>query len=267
MNTFLQQQAITLRKRRRHQLRKILFRMERIGRVVLVWALIVGTLYGVYFLIFARSVFTVQQIVIRGDLRVLDEATIREFTGLKLGESLFSVSMRTIEDRLRAHPWIREVAVCRKLPDTVWIYITERNATALLNGEILYLIDTQGEVFKPATTEELNDLPIITGAGNLSIDASGVGHSSELIHLMEIYQLYQRHPLADRFGCSEIILDRYGNISIVTEHPAMRLRMGGEPSVEQLDRLFTVLSAVNAERRISSVDLFMPRKVVVRYAS
>lgn len=267
MNTFLKQQAVGLRKKRRHRVRKVLLRMEQIGRVVLVWVLIVGALYGVYFLIFARSVFTVEQVVIRGDLRVVDEATIRTYAKLQLGEPLFGLSMRAIQERIRAHPWIREVAVRRKLPNTVWIYVAEREAAALLNGTVMSLVDRAGEVFKPAAAGELGDLPVVTGVGNLFVDADGVGHSAELTRLLEIQRMYERHPLADRYGCSEIILDRFGDISIVTEHPAMQLRLGNTPVVEQFDRLYSVLSAVTAERRISSVDLFLARKVVVRYAS
>ncbi len=267
MNTFLQQQAVTMKKRRRHRIKKVLLQLERIGRVVLVWVLIVGALYGVYFMIFARSVFTVNQIVIRGDLRVLDEATIRDATGVKLGEPLFYLSMGTVQDRLRSLPWIREVAVRRKLPDTIWIYVTEREAVALLNGETMHLVDTQGHVFKPATPSDLADLPIITGVKNLFIDADGIGHSTELNRLLAIGRMFDRHPLADRYGCSEIILDRYGDISIVTEHPAIQLRLGSTPKLEQFDRFYTVMAATSGERRISSVDLFMSRKVVVRYAS
>lgn len=267
MNTFLQQQEVGLRKKRRHRLRKLLLRTERIGRVAFVWVLVVGGLYGLYYLVFARSVFTVQQVVIRGDLRVLDEATIRTYARVPFGIPLFALSMRAIQDRVRTHPWIHEVAVRRKLPNTIWIYVTEREAVAVLNGEVMALVDRAGEVFKPAAPEELGDLPIMTGVGTLFVDADGVGHSAELTRLLGIQRMFEHHPLADRYGCSEIILDHYGDISIVTEQPAMQLRLGKVPAAEQFDRLLTVLSAVKLERQISSVDLFLARKVVVRYAS
>jgi hypothetical protein len=268
MGEYLQHQAVRRKKHRRHRLRKILLNVERITRVICVWLVVVGLGYAAYVAIFSQSVFTVEQIVVRGDLHVLDEATVRHVAGVQKGDHLFHISMSSIQDRLRAHPWVREVAVRRKLPNTVWIYVSEREAMVLLNWDGFYLVDKSGNIFKQAEAKELEDLPVVSGLDDIVVDAHGMGRSAALAQLIDVYKLYTNHPIVEYLGCSEVLFDEYGYVSIITEQPAMRLRLGSTPTKNQFDRLYAVLSAVNtSEKKIKTIDLFMERKVVVRYES
>ncbi len=268
MSEYLQHQAVTQRKKRRQRVRHVMAQMGRIGRVVLSWSFGVALLLGVYLAIGESNFFAVDRLVIRGDLRALDEATVREVSGIHVGDSLFRISLTDAQGRLRRHPWVREVAVRRKLPNTVWIYVTEREPMALLNIDGLYLVDKQGDIFKAAATNELADLPIFTGVNDVVVDGHGVGHSQQLARLIEVYKIFEQHPLADQVGCSEIVRDRFDQVSLVTEQPAMQLRLGHHPSVEQFDRFLTIVPNLRTSgKHVSTVDLFTERKVVVRYGT
>ncbi|MBI2344016.1 MAG: FtsQ-type POTRA domain-containing protein [Deltaproteobacteria bacterium] len=266
MNQLLQHQMVQRQRQRKARLRKSILQVERIARVVFVWACGIGLLYGAYMAIFTHDFFRVSTVVIRGDLQRLDEATIRDRAGVAVGDHLFRLSMRDIQARLQEEPWIREVAVRRKLPNTIWIFVIEYDAAAIVYGDAFFLTDAEGHIFKQASLEELGDLPILSGIDDMTIDQQGVRRSTELLQLLDVYHLFDRHPLSEHFGCSEIVRERYGHISIVTDQPAVRFRLGEHPSRAQLDRLYTVLSALTSTgRTVSAIDLFMERKVVVRY--
>lgn len=269
MSEFLQHQAVRSRTHRRHRVRRWLRFVERHLRMVCIWGFGMTLLYGIYAAALVHRTLAVEHVVVRGNLRVLTEAAVRDLAGVAIGDHLLRVPLATVQARLRRSPWIREVGVRRKLPNAVWLYIEERQAAALLNmGGTMHLIDRDGLVFKPAAPEELTDLPVISGVTDLAFDHAQMGYSRQIAQMLQVMRTCERHALAEYFGCSEIVRDRYGRISLVTEQPAMQLRLGASPSEEQFDRLLTIVSTVQtAERPISSIDLFMERKVVVRHAS
>ncbi|MBI4238864.1 MAG: FtsQ-type POTRA domain-containing protein [Deltaproteobacteria bacterium] len=252
------------RHRQRRWLR-IARRVERISRVVLVWLLGVGALYGIYALICERDLFAVRQIVVSGDFTHLDEASIKELTEVELGTSLFQLSLDAVQERVNRHPWVRASAVRRKLPHILWIYVVEREPIALLNANGLYLVDAEAKIFKAHQVGDPSDLPILTGITDVTVDGNGVGHSTQLEGLLQLERRFERHALAERLGISELVRDRYGRISVITERPAIQLRLGEQPSVEQLDRFVEIWPALEpASSAMQSVDLFVERKVVVR---
>jgi hypothetical protein len=268
MKECLREQSVTRRRTGRHRVRRMALQTERIARIVLLWMLGVGLCIGAYHAMFSMHFFTIDQVVIRGDLQVLLESDILRTAGIREGDHLFRISMRGVQERLRRNPWVKEVAVRRKLPNAVWIYVVERKVVARLHHEVFYLIAEGGNVFPSGTAVYDADLPILTGISDLVIDAYGMGHSAQLNHLLDVYDLYEEHPVAAHFGCSEIFFDEFDQISLVTDLPAMQLRLGRHPQRAQFDRLFDIMSALQqSERSVSAVDLFLERKVVVRYAS
>lgn len=250
---------------RQRRLLRIARRVERISRVVLVWLLGVGVLYGGYAMVCERDLFAVRQIVVSGDFTHLDEASVKDLADVALGTSLFHVSLDAVQERINRHPWVRASAVRRKLPHILWIYVVEREPIALLNANGLYLVDAEAKIFKAYQVGDPADLPILTGITDVTVDGNGVGHSAQLEALLQLERHFERHAVAERLGISEMIRDRYGRVSVITERPAMQLRLGEQPSVEQLDRFLEILPALDrAHGTIQSVDLFVERKVVVR---
>lgn len=268
MSEYLRNQAVRSRKRRRHMIKQSLRKFEQISRVVIVWSMSVAIIYALCVAAFREKIFGLEQIVVRGDISKLSESSIRELSGLQIGTHLFRINLDKVQKNIRANPWVEEVAVRRKLPNMLWIYVRERQVAALLNSKAIYLVDNSGKVFKKADSEELTDLPIFTGITDLVTDSDGIGHSLQLQEMLALSRIYERHPLAEHFGCSEINRDKFGRVSILTEHPVLSLQLGNEPNIEQFDRLYTIVSSLREkEQNISSIDLFMERKIVVRHAS
>lgn len=268
VNGMLQRQQVYPNRGRRRQIVRVARRVERISRVVLLWLLGLSLLYAGSRAMVADGLFAVQQIHIEGDLSRISEAMVRDVAGIAMGTNLFRLPLDEIQARLVAQPWIKAAAVRRKLPHTVWIYVQERQPVAMLNLHGLYLVDADGAIFKSVARDDQDDLPIVSGITDVAITEDRVGRSAQLDRLLTAYRLFAAHPLAERVGCSEILRDAYDRISIVTEHPAMQLRLGETPQATQFDQVLTILSvAPPQDPTVRSMDVYLERKVVVRYVS
>lgn len=255
-------------RQRRHRLLRVARQVERVSRVVLVWIVLFGAVYGGGYLLLNGALFEVEQVVIRGDLQHMTESEIHELAAVPVGDTLFSVSMHEVQERLLKHPWIRSVAVRRKLPHSVWIFVEERRPVALLNLQGLYLVDEHAEIYKARDNADPADLPIFSGVTDVVVDQFGVGHSVQIEDLLVVHQSYMQHAVAEQLGCSEVHRDQYGRISVVTELPAMRVRLGTLQREEQWDRLLAVVQSFAAEEQLpQSIDLYIDRKAVVRYGA
>lgn len=77
--------------------------------------------------------------------RNADRQTLRSLASKALTRNLFALDLDLLARDVRAHPWVRDVVVLRRIPDTLVIRVRERKACALaiLDGEA-YLVDTEG---------------------------------------------------------------------------------------------------------------------------
>ena len=90
-------------------------------------------------------------------LQVLDQALIMP------DANILSVNLQAARKRLRAHPWIAEAQLSRKIPDGIEIRITEQKAAAIIDVGRRFLIDEQGTVFKELDKEDPKKLPEVVG--------------------------------------------------------------------------------------------------------
>lgn len=242
--------------------------VERFSRSVLVWLVAIGCGIAGYHALLRGNYFRVQHITIAGELAQLSEAELKGLTKIEEGSDLFDVSLHTVQANLRAHPWVRSVAVRRKLPGTIWIYVVEREPVALLSAGGLYLVDAEGNVFKPLSPEDPADLPIFSGITDVLVGSDGAGHSAQLETMLSMYRGFEVHPIAQQFGCSEMVRDRFGRIAIITERPAVMLRFDERTDIAQLDRLLTIVPTLTStDRKLQTIDLSIEQKVTVKYAS
>ena len=109
--------------------------------------------------------FAVRKIEIEGAVHTpagaLDVVT-RRYVGL----NLFQIDIARVQRDLGGLGWVRQVAIEKKLPDTLRIKISERTPVALVRaGERLRYVDDRGYGFddlSPRVGDD--DLPLVTGA-------------------------------------------------------------------------------------------------------
>lgn len=111
------------------------------------------------------SWFAVSAIKTEG-LRHVAKADFLAHAGVKIGDSLFDVSVREIRQNLRNFGWIEDVAVRRDWSGVVHFRVQERTPYALWrSSKGLFLIDREGTVIEVNPKHRFADLPLISGEG------------------------------------------------------------------------------------------------------
>lgn len=88
--------------------------------------------------------FKLENVIIEGQQNV-DEPTILKVLNAKKGSSIFALNLDGIRNNLKNNKWIKEVYVSRRLPNTIYIKLFEREPIAIwqINNQ-LFLIDEEG---------------------------------------------------------------------------------------------------------------------------
>jgi len=256
MNTFLQNQYVKNENRRKKTVRRLFLKVRQVSLIILIWSICVGSIYGLYRLIFEESLFIVKNIEIDGVFSHLTRESIVELSGIKLGTNIFSLNIKNIQRELSKNPWVKEVAVTRKPPSTIWIFINEQRPYVMVKLNDLYLANEEGVVFKGVETSDDKDLPVLTG----DID------EENLSQVIEVLRLYIGSRLADYYLPSEVNFSKECGYSIVLEGEGVVLRFGYSSIQGKMERLYEVLGALDISRgKMRYVDLNIPGKVVVKY--
>lgn len=133
------------------------------GRTRVTWCLFFLLLVGVI-LAFAQSRYaTLQEVTVTGTGR-LDANQVVEFSGVRPGQSVFSLRPGQVAARVRSLPWVKEAWVRWAWPGRVVIGLTERSPLALVPHHDRFLVvDAEGRVL--TTTQETSswNLPLVTG--------------------------------------------------------------------------------------------------------
>lgn len=87
-----------------------------------------------------QRVYVIEKINIEGN-HELNEKSLRELCGIKLGEKIFDCDLDNARNRLVSHPYIRNAYISRQFPNQINISVTEREAIASLILDKTYAID------------------------------------------------------------------------------------------------------------------------------
>jgi cell division protein FtsQ len=76
------------------------------------------------------------------------------------------VDLDLVRERLLKFPWVKDARVSRRLPNTLRIFIIERDAAAIWqsHGQLM-LVDPTGVPLEPVSTDAMPDLPLLIGEG------------------------------------------------------------------------------------------------------
>lgn len=76
------------------------------------------------------------------------------------------VDLALVRERLLKYPWVKDARVSRRLPNTLRIFIIEREPAAIWqqHGQLM-LVDTTGVPLEPVSTDAMPDLPLLIGEG------------------------------------------------------------------------------------------------------
>jgi cell division protein FtsQ len=105
----------------------------------------------------------VRDVMVSGRDRTARSELLRAI-GIKAGDPILTIDLEGAHSRIVALAWVKQVRVERRLPDTVFVSLVEREPMALWqrNGK-LHLIDRDGGLIPSAEVEKFSDLPIVIG--------------------------------------------------------------------------------------------------------
>ncbi len=111
-----------------------------------------------------RAGFSVKQFEIDG-LDHMNRDTVYGIVTEANAQSMASVDLSGIRQKLMNYGWVEDAQVTRRLPDTLVVKITERKAAAIWqHNQQLSLVDATGMVLEPVTPQNMpSDVPLVIG--------------------------------------------------------------------------------------------------------
>lgn len=236
------------------------------GLLLVLGAVGLGSYHG-YRRAMASTTFKVKQIAVEGTRRAPRQEIVHLVHSL-LGRSIFGVDLSSVSRAVEGHPWVKRARARRELPDRILIEVDEHRPEALLHLGYLYLVNADGEVFKRASLEESDGLPVITGIERGEHLASPEACRLRVKRALEALQRYQAQP---RPALSEVNLGPRDEITLYLRQGGLAVRLGNQASPERLSRFDAVWTALGPEvRRARAIFLdheIRTDRVVVRMGS
>jgi cell division protein FtsQ len=238
--------------RARPSLRALARRMQRpataILHIVAVLAVGVGALWlgrQVERHVRTSEAFAIVRLDVEGHVR-LTRHEVLAHAGLDLGQNAFDRGPEEAETRLRAHPWVAEATVRRRLPGAFEISLREHRAAAMLLLERPYLVSEEGEVFKPVEHGDPVDLPVIGGVVTRRFALDRPYRTSILLEAIALLHEYRSAGLAEREPIGQVQVEDDGGLTLYVSDTPIHLRLGHGPYRRKLARFRRILDELEA---------------------
>lgn len=194
--------------------------------------------------------FSVEDVSLVGRERTnLD--SIKRVVDLSRGDPIFAVDCSDIRDRLLALEWVSDARVMRKLPSTLVISITEREAYAIWQQDGAFrLIDRTGAVITEKQVGDFSSLPVVVGKG-------ANDRASEIVDLLARFPHIRKQIRAASFVGQrrwDLHTDSGIQIMLSEEEP--------EGGLQRLDKLIVEQDILR--RAVSVIDLRLKDRFVIR---
>ena len=182
-----------------------------------------------------------------------DRETVLDALGARPGTPIFAVDPTHAKRQLESLPWVRSAAIERRLPDTIYVRLVEREPMALWqHGGRIDLIDRGGAVIPVPRLDRFAKLPMVVGE-----DAAG--RAAGLLEMLS-----SQPDIAARVTAAidvdgrrwNLRLDNTINVLMPSDDPAMAWA-----DLARLQRTSAIL-----QRDVQAIDMRLPDRLVVRVA-
>ncbi|PIE05755.1 MAG: cell division protein [Sorangium cellulosum] len=212
--------------------------------------------------------FAVGTIRVEGTTKRTAEQVVQT-AGLSIGMNVFSVDLTNARRRLLEDPWIAEAEVERKLPSTLTINVTEREAMAVVVVDAdLYLCTHEGEIFKKLESDDPSGLVVINGLTSALVAHDRKLATERIQGALQLLSNYEERGPSKRYPVQEINIGDDGSLIMTVGKGAVTLQMGHAPYGKKLLRAARVLREVRRQKAEPAI-VFLdnnahPERVVVR---
>jgi len=240
---------------------------------VLVAGVALGVAWSARQYVLTSSRFAVTDIEVVGAKMRSTEDFTHEST-LAVGQNIFSIDLDSARAAVAKDPWVRDVEIARRLPGTILMNVTEREAAAIVavsgpdGSSDAFLASQEGEMFKRLEVGDPSDLIVVTGITSDAVAQDRAGVTRSILRALDLASDYARTRLAAHSALEEVHLAGDGTTSIVIGKNALTLTLGAPPFRKKLEQASRVLAEL--ERRGGKADVVLldndtrPDRVVVR---
>jgi hypothetical protein len=207
----------------------------------------------------------------------IDAAEISRLAAVPLGkQSLFELDLASVEKRVLAHPWVREVKLQKRFPQTLAVSVVARDPRALLqkaDGSLAYL-DQDGQDFSRVDLAVRSDLPVISVADrglDPKADRQRIVAALELAAAWSRGGLGRLAPLSSIDYHPERGFRAWVSYSTGTKKTRAYVNLGSEVDRETLESRLTRLESVFSYLSLHSISVRhvwadAGKKIVVKIA-
>jgi len=213
--------------------------------------------------------FAVKDLTVTGN-RHFSASDVSRLGGVTLGQNLFSVDPRVVEDALVASPWIERARVSRSLPGALRIEVVEREPAGLvvLDGRP-WLVTSEGRPWKELGEGDPADLPLVTGVGTRELAADRARAEERIQGALAAVREYESLPVARSHPPQEAHVETGGDLVLTVGRRGIALHLGRGPFRSRLLMAARILGKLQTEGGEVPQVLFLdneahPERVVVR---
>ena len=212
--------------------------------------------------------FNAREITVSGLGRTTRDEVLRA-AGLAGERNVLSVDcVRTARD-IEGLPWVSRARVTRRLPGSVTITVEERSAVATVSAGSMYLVGSDGTLFKRVSPGDPADLPVVTGIDRAAFEQDAPGAREEVRDALALLGDVEASAVGATLRIDEVHREPTGDLSIVAE--GAHVWLGRGPYRAKLTRLRVVLRELERRGlRASEIHLETdrhPERVTVRVAT
>ena len=152
------------RLRRNRNARKTEAQIKRMSRIKFVTKIIllIAVIIGLLIFLMLSPIFNIKNIVVEKNEQIESEQII-SLSNIQKDTNIFKVSNQDTIAKIKENPYVKSVAIKRKLPDTVKLVITERKTKFVLEyGSSYAYIDNQGYILEISANKK-EGVPKVTG--------------------------------------------------------------------------------------------------------
>jgi cell division protein FtsQ len=235
--------------------------------------------FGVLVLVISTIVVVISANLWKGDLkvmgvrvkgnRIVTEKEILSLAKIDTSARLFAIDLFAVQQRVLANKFIQSVTVSRDVPAGVEITVGERTPVAGVAMDRIYYLDKDGFILPPVRSENIFDLPVLTGTfirngmspGKQVLDA-GMREALAILATAQLIddELYRR--------ISEVHIDGNSDLILYTAEYGVPVLFGhGEvgSKLVKFDSFWKTFVPLHGAQELQYIDLRFEDQVVVRW--
>jgi cell division protein FtsQ len=205
--------------------------------------------------------FHLAQVKVTGT-HYLSEAEVTAASGLKPGDGMFRLDLKTAAEKVGRLPWVRRVLFERRLPQNILISVEERKPAALVDAGTLWGVDDEGRLLPPSTELLNEDLPVLSGVSIRAEDAGNTRTAQAFKPALEFLAVLKKEDPALYSDVSEVRAPQADDLRVTFLDGTMA-RFGSDAGEDELRHMASVLSDLSAKNRHASLLDFRYKDQVV----